>query len=422
MTGVVIIADDLTGACDTGVKLAHRGYDSQVLTSLDGISEIRHDDGVYYTLNTDSRSVSPDQAHAILKEAASGLGKKGFTGCYKKIDSVLRGNIGREIDVLIEVFGYEFAVIAPALPENGRTLSNGILHIDNPEGSAYDIFAADAVGATTQRSCGVIGIETVRAGAQAVIRKAQELVDNGITLVITDAETDRDLEVIAAAVSHFGPRALPAGSAGLVGHLFTGNDEKSAGLIAGNSRPVVTVIGSRHPSTVAQVQRLKIREDVAFVVFDTDDLVHKSPRQIADEMVKTILAQKSVEHIVVTTKKIFEGRAYSGSKVLCEDITNENIAETVTQIGADIIDKLEVGAIIASGGDIAGRLIAKLGAARLHLLDEPIAGVAAGRLLGRNQDDVLIATKSGGFGGEEVLSDLIDYMAAVRVADTKTKL
>lgn len=428
MADIVIIADDLTGACDTGVKMAHLGYDAQVLTSPQGISEMRRDKHTCYTLNTDTRSVPPDDAYKKLKAAALALKEAGRTRCYKKIDSVLRGNIGREIDALMETLGHEFSIIAPTLPENGRTLTGGVLHIDNFNGNTYDIFAADAVGATTDRSCGVIGIDAVHAGAQAVLAEIDHLLADDITLLIVDAETDEDLGTVAQAVIHYGDRVLPVGSAGLIRHLVERNGEQTPDVELrqrDTRHPVISVVGSRHPSTVLQVQRLKDRADTAFVVFDGNELAHTSPDDIADACLQGFAQQmdsgKRYDNIVVTTQKIYDGKTYSGNKVLCADITNEAIAETVTKTAARIIGRYGIGAVIASGGDIAGKLIERLGASRLRLLAEPMPGVAAGTLFCKDGNTILIATKSGGFGDADALARLADYMATTQVATLATQ-
>lgn len=414
MAGIVILADDLTGACDTGVKLAHLGYDSKVLATADGIGKITPQSDVCYTLNTDSRGMTAQAAYQTLKQTALSLKTLDGIRCYKKIDSVLRGNIGSELDALLEVLAYEFSIIAPSLPDNGRTLKSGVLHVAN-NGARYDLFAVDAVSATTRNKCCGVDIKQVRAGAPALVKTLDGLAADGNKLMVVDAETEDDLAVIAAAVNHFGSRVLPSGSAGLANHLFDRNtgDQPLIGLVSTEEhRPVITVIGTRHPSTVAQVQQLKNADDSAFVIFDTEQLTRQSPQDIARQITSTI---PKADRIVVTTQKIYDGKAYDGNKVLCADISDDNIVETVTQTAATLIRSMDIRAVIASGGDTAGRLIQKLGAVQLRLLAEPIAGVATGVLPMEEGGDILIATKSGGFGEHDTLAVLADYMAAATV-------
>ena len=416
MANIAILADDLTGACDTGVKLAHLGYDSQVLTSVDGLAEIQPCNNTYYTLNTNSRGLTPAEAYLALERAGRALNDAEISICYKKVDSVLRGNIGSELDALIDVFGYDFSMIAPALPGNGRTLTNGIMHVGG-NGTEYTVSAADAIAATTKNPLACVALSTVRLGEAALIAAVDRLVLSGSKLIVVDAVTEPDLLIIATAVRHYGNRTLPAGSAGLAKHLFTPACDRQPfmGLASEASckKPVVTIVGTRHPSTVAQVQFLKKAGDCRFVLFDTQELAHRSPEEIAAQVTQE--TQKG-DRIVVTTQRIFDGNSYGGSKTMNENISNDSIAETVARITAQIMKQLDISAVIASGGDTAARLLDQLGAVRLRLLAEPMEGTAIGMIPVDEGAGILIATKSGGFGAPDALANLADYMAAANVA------
>ena len=94
-----IIADDLTGANDTGVQCACHGYRTTVY--LDDISHYNYADVL--VLNTDSRQDPAQQAGRKAFEAANELLNAGVGRIYKKIDSVMRGNIGAELDQVCSV-------------------------------------------------------------------------------------------------------------------------------------------------------------------------------------------------------------------------------------------------------------------------------------------------------------------------------
>ncbi|MBW7460650.1 four-carbon acid sugar kinase family protein, partial [Paenibacillus sepulcri] len=117
-----MIADDLTGANDSGVQLAASGYSASVLFRLDEEAPGSVDAVV---LNTDSRADSPQTAYAKVRNAADYVSRLSAGIVYKKLDSTLRGNIGAELDAVYDAFKPDFIVLAPAYPGNGRTTENG---------------------------------------------------------------------------------------------------------------------------------------------------------------------------------------------------------------------------------------------------------------------------------------------------------
>src|SRR4051812_12242875 len=96
-----IIADDLTGANDSGVQLAKIGLKTSVVFRRN-MQAVREQEAV--VINTDSRSISKGEAYRRVKEAAIILKAFSTEIIFKKVDSTLRGNIGNEIDAVYDVF------------------------------------------------------------------------------------------------------------------------------------------------------------------------------------------------------------------------------------------------------------------------------------------------------------------------------
>ena len=101
---IVVLADDLTGANDTGVQFAKQGLASLVLISLpDPPLELDED---VLIVDTQSRALPPAEAYERVARAVALFKDRGpFQALYKKIDSTLRGNLGSEIDALMDVCG-----------------------------------------------------------------------------------------------------------------------------------------------------------------------------------------------------------------------------------------------------------------------------------------------------------------------------
>src|SRR4051794_20678847 len=78
------------------------------------------------TLDTDTRGRTGDAAAARVRGAAALV--RSAPTIVKKVDSLLRGNIPREIAALAAELG-RTPVVAVANPPLGRTVRDGVLHI-----------------------------------------------------------------------------------------------------------------------------------------------------------------------------------------------------------------------------------------------------------------------------------------------------
>jgi uncharacterized protein YgbK (DUF1537 family) len=129
----LILADDLTGALDTGVQFAKRGTDVRVYLSLDDtVQDLRETDvdtqAVVRVINTDTRHARPEEARRIVTVAVNTF--RDCTHFYKKTDSCLRGNIGAELEALMEATGCSLLPFVPAYPALKRTTRNGYQYLD----------------------------------------------------------------------------------------------------------------------------------------------------------------------------------------------------------------------------------------------------------------------------------------------------
>ena len=133
----ILIADDLTGACDTGVQFARYGLASEVCVDLS--CTLGWSSNVV-AVNTDSRCDEVTTAKEKIQHFADLCSGVQPEILIKKIDSTLRGNVGQEILATMDSFHRDCAIIAPAFPAMGRTVKNGTLEWkDGPTAGKIDI-------------------------------------------------------------------------------------------------------------------------------------------------------------------------------------------------------------------------------------------------------------------------------------------
>jgi D-threonate/D-erythronate kinase len=391
---VTIIADDLTGACDTGCLFAGAGpvavlaapaltgADSSLLTPV-------------ITLDTESRALPPREAAAAIHAAARDLGRRlAESRVFKKIDSTLRGAAGVELTALLE-HGPPFtgALACPAFPAQRRVVRRGRLLVDSVPVHESPIARDPAFRAATSDVVALLaggapvvplGLDDVRAGAEKV---AHLLERHRGALVAADAETDDDLATLAQAALA-APGTLVAGSAGLGRALSRalGCEGPAVALPPGRARLVV--VGSLHPASRAQIDAL-LAAGVPLVTADARGHGDPAPAVAA----------------------LAAGRgALVASAITPAD--RGAVARHLAAAAARILERATPDLVAVTGGDTAYALLGALRPRRFDLAGAPADGLALGRLvLEKNGQDngrsLALLTKAGGFGAADLLATIL---------------
>ena len=199
-----LVADDLTGALDTAARFVPLIGPVPVVWPGASIP-----DGSV-AIDAATRELPADQAAETMRRLAPVLASGGIA--FKKIDSLLRGNVAAELRACLDCFDH--CVLAPAFPFQGRVTRGGRQWVREGDG---------------WRDVGVApGTLPVR---------------------MRDAESDSDLAAIVAAGRRLPDRVLWCGTAGLAGALVGGLPVPRPGLTG----PVLALIGSDHPVMRDQV-------------------------------------------------------------------------------------------------------------------------------------------------------------------------
>jgi len=271
-----VIADDLTGAMDTGLQFAQLG-----LRTIVYLEPARVDIDAVPVLDTESRDVAFDLAYAKVRDAARRL--KGRV-VYKKIDSTLRGNIGWEVDAVMDELDLSLALVSPAFPANGRTTRDGYLLVRGVRLRQTD-FAEDTLCPPTDhipsllqrqsnRSVRHIGVEVVEQGAEALLDDIRQGLKQ---ILVVDAVSNTHLSTIARAIESLGESCLACGSAGLAQALpeafHLEPTHRPPGAISEMvDLPVLVVAGSLRQATRTQIEKAVSLAGAALIEIDPTDL------------------------------------------------------------------------------------------------------------------------------------------------------
>lgn len=115
MIKMLIIADDFTGALDTGVKFSAAGAKTKVSTDteMDFTADISEE---VLVLCVPTRHLPAREAYDMIRRITT-RAAAAYIGCiFKKTDSALRGNIGAELSAVLDGSGKNVSVLSPPCP------------------------------------------------------------------------------------------------------------------------------------------------------------------------------------------------------------------------------------------------------------------------------------------------------------------
>ncbi|MGD9996805.1 MAG: four-carbon acid sugar kinase family protein [Ilumatobacteraceae bacterium] len=356
--GLVVSADDTTGALESAAVAADVGWHATVVPHgrFDGADAAP---GHAVVVDLRSRHSPPGVAAARFAEVASSVR-------VHKIDSTLRGNWPAELSAAIRAG--RRVLMVPAFPAAGRVCIDGIVH-EHGVPVERTVHGRDPRSSVrTSRPASLLDGAVELSSAHAV----RSWLQAGAPAAVVDASTDDD---IAAALDAIAGRddVLPAGPAAVVAAV--------AGRAVGDGArptwitrlPVVVVCGSAHPVSRSQVAQLVAAGAV--------------PADVVDEMP---VSTPTPAVAVVTSPDHPDGDPAGVVRALADrarQLVRAMGATTVVLVGGDTAE--------AFIGDGVVRVDCSIG-----------TGVAAGWVTMDGRRLALIS-KPGAFGGERTLVDLM---------------
>jgi uncharacterized protein YgbK (DUF1537 family) len=355
----LIIADDLTGACDAAVAFSSKGASTQVRLHADLISSESFD---VSAVCTESRDMSAEQAVRTIHHVAETLDSKPYDQIFKKIDSTFRGNTFSEIQATLDAFKNYFAIVAPAYPALGRTVTGGMLMIS-------DITGETAVRLRERFDEIGLPFHWIPAGQnpQQIKQKMLRSLRSGHRMIFCDAVTNEDLHAAVCAAKALPQKILWVGSAGLADALAADLPAKPLRRKIHAGGPVLFFVGSNHPVTQKQVSAL--REQHASLL---------PPCGASKEDAPLFLR---IEH---------------------DQTTEEEIRAAVSNYASQTVSCL-----FMTGGDTAMLVCRALGIRTLCLHHEFEPGVPQAIATGGSFDGCTVILKSGGFGQTDILNRVV---------------
>ena len=397
MLRLLMIADDFTGALDTGVQLAAHGIPTQVVV---GQADLSACSSTVLVVDTETRHLPAAKAAKAVEELTRSAVENGVGCIYKKTDSALRGNIGAELAALLKASGARNLPFLPAFPQIGRTTEKGVHYINGVpvNESPFGIDPFEPV-----RCAEVTKLIHLQTDVPAQSLQPGETAADKTGILVYDAATAADLEAAGQQLFQNGTPPVLAGCAGFAAFL-----PELLGLSDGS---------------VVEVPQLDLRqmdtaEKAGFTRLRLTPRQKLEPGYWASADGKAALAEieqmlAANPHCIIETNDAGGNQLtadYAAARGIDLDGLRVGISGSVGQMFGALFGSEHLGTLLLTGGDTLLQCMNSVGARELEPVCELESGIVLARFTYQGRTRYVI-TKSGGFGQEDLLVELADRIA-----------
>ena len=417
------IADDYTGASDLANTLTRCGLRTVQTIGVPS-DDLKLPDVDAVVVSLKSRSIAAKEAVSKSRAADKWLRGRGASHVLFKIcstfDSTDAGNIGPVMDALKADSGDAIVLVTPAFPATARTVYKGNLFVgdvplnesplkDHPLNPMHDSNLMRVLAAQSRTKVGLANLAVIVKGPEALRAHLADLGANGIGAVIADAVFDLDLKTIGAiALEHrvsVGASGLGLGLAYALldgGRVCARAELAEAGTSVGG--PAACLAGSCSQATLGQIAAAE----------KTMPVLHLDTQQVIAGKAETQRALAwAKERIGKGPVLIASSSAPGEVSALQARYGRDAAGHAIEQAMADIADGLVesgVRRLVVAGGETSGAVVDRLGIPGFLVGPEIAAGVPVLRAVGSKDGAMLLALKSGNFGGPDFFNDALKLM------------
>jgi uncharacterized protein YgbK (DUF1537 family) len=404
MPGLLILADDLSGAADCGVAFTQAGLDT--IVALGDVAEDAPCDVL--SIDADTRCLVEDLATDKIARLVRKYAYRHDLLLFKKIDSTLRGHVAAELAAMLTASrnlhpgaGRSIAVLAPAFPSIGRTTVNGLQLVHGNPLHEHEVWQLQGL---THRpdltemlqkaglTSALLPLEIIRSFG---LSDAMSFSAHHVDVLVCDAETDTDLEAIAHASMKLGQKIIWVGSAGLAFHL-----PRAIGLrpvstsvkpeLPPLSGPLLFVIGSMARRSYEQMQVLTSSSATLHITVPPDILLQGAGAAQWQDYERELAAAIAMDRDVVLSPG-------AGFQVAMAD--RQRLSASLAGMTSSVSSR--IGGLVAAGGETARVLLQGWGISGLRLIEELERGVPVS--MAEDWRRLPVITKAGDFGSPDTL-------------------
>lgn len=408
MIKLLVIADDFTGALDTGAQFMAKGTQIRILNGTwKSVFGNADQNTQVLIVDTETRHLAPAAAYDIIFRLVTEAREAGIPHLYKKTDSALRGNVGSELAAMLAASGRKRLHFIPAFPQMGRITKGGLQYIDGVP-VAQSVFGADPFEPVQKSDVREIIALQSDVHTSLIGEDSPEVLPDGI--LVFDAQDLNTMEHIANVLETRDELRYIAGCAGFAAvlpqHLNMEQGEYRRPDLPGK---MLTICGSINPITLRQMD---VAEQAGAVRIRLTPKQKLSPHWLdsseGQKMMDAWIAKAGeCNNLIIEcgADVVGETDQYAKSLRLDSGEIRERVANTMGTILKRMLDMGLKRLLLVTGGDTLVAFLRQIDADSLILLGEVMPGVILSELRYCHKSFYLIS-KSGGFGSATALVDL----------------
>lgn len=428
MLKYIVIADDLTGGNAAGVAFKKMNYEAYTVMKAGQVNPkiLSNYDCVVYP--TYSKTVGEEVAYNRVKNVCKLLKTDKIRLYSKRTDSSLRGNIGREIDAMLDELGEEYvAIVAPCFPEFGKTVVGGYLLI-NGTPLHKTIVALDKelpvlesevevlLGRQSHYKVSALHMKEYSYGKYYLAEKMKQKVKEGSRILVFDCINQEDLERIADAVMISGLKVIsvdPGVFTATLARKLVVEEEKRTQL------KILAINGSLKANVKAQMEEVWLAKTTYNVFVRMKELLEGEERR--QKEIERVVEEVRVESggndvFTVTGDGIYPENHIDfipyASRYQC---TIEEMKEQLNQGLAEIAYRIfkenkQFQGLYVGGGDTTVAICRAFQVSGLSLENEVLPFATHSKFVDGEFDGIDIVTKGGSRGERDAINYCITYL------------
>lgn len=404
----LIVADDFTGGLDAGVMYAENGF----VTWMSDDQRRLHGCGgeCVAVLDTETRHLNRGDALEKVREAAEIARNRRIPILFKKTDSLLRGNIGAELEGMLQGSERKLLIFAPAYPEMRRTVEDGRLLIQGKPLTDTG-YADDLISPVKDSRIK----DLIRKQTAVPVREVGHL--NGIPafgeipeIYICDATEEEELRLLAEVIRPVVDKIVLAGCAGFAKYV---SECLAGSYIEKKSQPFCSLMEYRGQTVFCGSVNGRTREQIKYAAEKGIFLYKLRPKEYLAEEIwektarRLVDLQKEKEKLLICTvseeEDIYRTVAYAKSRGVSQRELYKKIASRLGRIAAICMKDEEKRGFSVVGGDT---LYHTMNAAGYKII-QPVASLQEGAVLSRvywkEGGNKFVVSKAGSFGGSAAI-------------------
>lgn len=414
---LLILADDFTGAMDTGVQLSKMNITTLVLPEIPKQTPPL-DSCQVLVINTALRHAAPEEAFEVMADLLRTYAKPGLH-IYIKTDSALRGNVAAYLSAATAILKMPIHFV-PAFPDAGRITKDSTVYVDgelleksvfskDPRSPMKKSYIPDIIGNRWKLPINRIS------NTNSVTNKDY----SKPSIFLYDGETNGDLERIGLFLKEENQLTLTAGCAGFATQFSKILDfEKSKPYIPASASPVFYLSGSANEVTFNQLATAKEQGYalLSMSAYLTASFESKPEVQtLEDELVQQSIRYLTAGQCVITATATDKNDLFDLNKAKeilgSEEAIHQIIQKCCATLTKRILDETDTANVAVFGGDTVASILEALECKLVEAKGQLSTGVPLCLLEYRNQT-IHLVTKSGGLGEPDIVKTIDNHFNA----------